>query len=40
MIGRGNAGKAAVKLHWKPKHKMDDVARMMVEAVQATDSTD
>src|SRR5262245_57479023 len=38
MIGRGNAGKAAAKLGWKPKYKMDDVARMMVEAVQATDS--
>jgi len=40
MIGRGNAGKAAAKLGWKPKYKMDEVVRMMVEAVQATDSTD
>ena len=40
MIGRGNAGKAAAKLGWKAKHKMDDVARMMVEAVQAKNSTD
>ena len=40
MIGRGDAGKAAAKLGWKPKYKMDDVARMMVEAVQAPDSTD
>ena len=38
--GRGNASKAAAKLGWKPKYKMDDVARMMVEAVQAPDSTD
>jgi GDP-D-mannose dehydratase len=40
MIGRGNAGKAAAKLGWKPKYKMDDVARMMVEAVQANDFTE
>ena len=40
MIGRGNASKAAAKLGWKPKYKMGDVARMMVEAAQATDSTD
>ena len=26
---------AARKLGWKPKHKMDDVARMMVEAIQS-----
>jgi GDPmannose 4,6-dehydratase len=35
MIGRGNALKAELKLGWKPKHKMDDVARMMVEAIQS-----
>src|SRR5262249_49922483 len=40
MIGRGNASKAAAQLGREPKYKMDDVARMMVEAVQATDSTD
>jgi GDPmannose 4,6-dehydratase len=33
MIGRVNALKAERKLGWKPKHKTDDVARMMVEAV-------
>jgi GDPmannose 4,6-dehydratase len=33
MIGRGDASKAARKLGWKPKYKMDAVARMMVEAV-------
>ena len=35
MIGRGDARKAEQKLGWKPKYKMDDVARMMVEAVLA-----
>jgi len=35
MIGRGNALKAERKLGWKPKHKMDDVARMMMEAIQS-----
>jgi GDPmannose 4,6-dehydratase len=35
MIGRGNALKAERKLGWKPKHKLDDVARMMVEAIQS-----
>jgi GDPmannose 4,6-dehydratase len=33
MIGRGDARKAEQKLGWKPRYKMDDVARMMVEAV-------
>jgi GDPmannose 4,6-dehydratase len=33
MIGRGDASKAAQKLRWRPKYKMDEVARMMVEAV-------
>ena len=32
MIGRGDASKAARKLGWKPKYKMEDVARMMVKA--------
>jgi GDPmannose 4,6-dehydratase len=32
MIGRGDASKAARKLGWQPKYKMDAVARMMVEA--------
>jgi GDPmannose 4,6-dehydratase len=34
MIGRGDARKAEQKLGWKAKYKMDDVARMMVEAVR------
>jgi GDPmannose 4,6-dehydratase len=34
MIGRGDARKAEQKLGWKTKYKMDDVARMMVEAVR------
>ena len=32
MIGRGNASKAASKLGWSPRYKMEDVARMMVDA--------
>jgi GDPmannose 4,6-dehydratase len=32
MIGRGDASKAADKLHWQPKFKMTEVVRMMVEA--------
>jgi GDPmannose 4,6-dehydratase len=32
MIGRGDASKAAEKLGWKPKYKMDEVVRMMVQA--------
>jgi GDPmannose 4,6-dehydratase len=35
MIGRGNPEKAATKLGWKPRFRMEDVARMMVEACQA-----
>jgi GDPmannose 4,6-dehydratase len=35
MKGRGNPGKAATKLGWKPRFRMEDVARMMVEACQA-----
>jgi GDPmannose 4,6-dehydratase len=31
-VGRGNATKAAIKLGWKAKHHMNDVARMMVNA--------
>jgi len=37
MIGRGDASKAAVKLGWKPKYKMDEVVRMMVQAASETD---
>ena len=33
MIGRGDASKAAEKLAWKPKYKMAEVVRMMVQAV-------
>jgi GDPmannose 4,6-dehydratase len=40
MIGRGNAFKAEHKLGWKPKYKMDDVARMMVEAIQGEEVTE
>jgi GDPmannose 4,6-dehydratase len=32
MIGRGDASKAADKLGWQPKYKMDDVVRMMAQA--------
>ena len=32
MIGRGDASKAADKLGWSPRYKMEDVARMMVDA--------
>ena len=32
MIGRGNASKAASKLGWSPRYRMEDVARMMVDA--------
>jgi GDPmannose 4,6-dehydratase len=34
MIGRGDASKAARKLGWRPKYKMDAVVRMMVKAAQ------
>jgi GDPmannose 4,6-dehydratase len=34
MVGRGDASKAARKLGWQPKYKMDAVVRMMVEAAQ------
>jgi GDPmannose 4,6-dehydratase len=34
MIGRGDARKAEQKLGWQAKYKMDDVARMMVEAAR------
>jgi GDPmannose 4,6-dehydratase len=33
MIGRGNASKATQKLGWSARCKMEDVARMMVQAV-------
>jgi GDPmannose 4,6-dehydratase len=32
MIGRGNASKAAEKLGWSPRYRMEDVARMMVDS--------
>jgi GDPmannose 4,6-dehydratase len=32
MAGRANPGKAEAKLGWKPRFRMEDVARMMVEA--------
>ena len=32
MIGRGNASKAASKLGWSSRYKMEDVARMIVDA--------
>ena len=32
MVGQGDASKAAEKLGWKPKYKMDEVVRMMVQA--------
>jgi GDP-D-mannose dehydratase len=35
MTGQGNAEKAASKLGCQPRFKMEDVARMMVEACQA-----
>jgi GDPmannose 4,6-dehydratase len=35
MAASANAGKAEEKLGWKPKYKMEHVARMMVEACQA-----
>jgi GDPmannose 4,6-dehydratase len=34
MIGRGNASKADQKLGWKAKYHMEDVVRMMAEAVE------
>ncbi len=37
MIGRGDASKAARKLGWKPKYKMEEVVRMMVEAAAEAD---
>lgn len=35
MAGRGDAGKAAAILNWRPKYWMPDVARMMVDAFRA-----
>ncbi|MBW0000468.1 MAG: GDP-mannose 4,6-dehydratase [Verrucomicrobia bacterium] len=35
MFGRGDAGKAAAILNWRPRYRMADVARMMVDAVRA-----
>jgi GDPmannose 4,6-dehydratase len=37
MIGRGDASKAADKLGWQPKYKMDDVVRMMAQAASEAD---
>ena len=37
MVGQGDASKAAEKLGWKPKYKMDEVVRMMVQAAIETD---
>jgi GDPmannose 4,6-dehydratase len=33
MIGRGNASKAEQKLGWKARYRMEDVVRMMADAV-------
>jgi GDPmannose 4,6-dehydratase len=38
MIGRGDASKAAEKLGWIPKYKMDEVVQMMVQAVAEEDA--
>ena len=38
MVGRGDASKAAEKLGWKPKYKMAEVVRMMVQAVTEADA--
>ena len=38
MIGRGDASKAAEKLGWKPKYKMDEVVRMMIQAAAEADT--
>jgi GDPmannose 4,6-dehydratase len=32
MIGRGDASRAATQLGWKPRYRMDEVVRMMVQA--------
>ena len=37
MVGQGDASKAAEKLGWKPKYKMDEVVRMMVQAAMEAD---
>jgi GDPmannose 4,6-dehydratase len=37
MVGQGDASKAAEKLGWKPKYKMDEVVRMMVQAAIEAD---
>jgi len=37
MIGRGDASKAAERLGWKPKYKMAEVVRMMVQAATEID---
>ena len=37
MIRRGDASKAADKIDWQPKYKMDDVVRMMVQAAGEPD---
>jgi GDP-D-mannose dehydratase len=35
MTGQGNAEKAASRLGWQPRFKMEDVPRMMVQAYKA-----
>jgi GDPmannose 4,6-dehydratase len=37
MVGQGDASKAAEKLGWKPKYKMAEVVRMMVQAAIEAD---
>jgi GDPmannose 4,6-dehydratase len=37
MIGRGDASKADRVLGWRPRYRMEDVVRMMVEACQVDD---
>jgi GDPmannose 4,6-dehydratase len=33
MIGKGDPSKAARKLGWTPKHRMEDVVKLMIEAI-------
>jgi GDP-D-mannose dehydratase len=37
MVGQGDPSKAAEKLGWKPKYKMAEVVRMMVQAAIEAD---
>ena len=34
MVGLGDAGKAAEQLGWRPRYRMHDVARMMVDSIR------